>query len=73
MLCRRELLSSNGKNSIEGDTKEKGNNRGCFYSQLEIFDWSSDYLVTIDDLFMTVLRLLVPSKETPAQIRVFLS
>ena len=72
MLCRRELLSSNDKNSTEVGTKEKCNN-GCFYSQLEIFDWSSDYLVTIDDLFMTVLRLLVPSKETPDQIRVFLS
>lgn len=43
---------------------EKCNNRGCFYRHLEIFHWSSHHVVTTDDLFMAVLRLLVASDET---------
>lgn len=43
---------------------EKCNNRGCFYRHFEIFHWSSHHVVTIDDLFMAVLRLLVASDDT---------
>ena len=66
---RRELLSSNSKTALSGVQRKNAITVGAFIASLRY----STGEVIILSLLMTCLRLLVPSKERPSQIRIFLS
>lgn len=48
----------------KGCPNEECSDHRCLYRLHEISHWSGDGVDTIDDLFIAVLRFLVPSNET---------
>lgn len=55
---------SNSKTVLSGIQMTNAITVGAFIRRQEILHWNSDCVLTIDDLFIAVLRLLIPSNET---------